>query len=281
MKLSSLMVPAKLLFVAIFAYVVWQAWIFFRPRPREYVEAELGAIQMVCGDVADALAQAVSNKTVFGVAHFANDPSDAFTRTMKAALGMNPEWQVIEQSVIQKFLTDITKAVTDATSLEEVVGAGRRVGIDVIVVGRVVSVEETGIGARAEAQVHVYDARPGQWLLQKTVSQEWEPGVEPKFEVAPARKARKLHVIWRFLMWAGFVVLLPLATPFVTHWAVERKTNWASFGALAAYTAADVLVALLCSGFRLIGMAHGLGLVGALLVCAAYNYYVCERIAAR
>ena len=288
-----LLASSKVVLVLVVAFVLWQAWVFLRPAPRPYSAAEQAAIRNLCGQACNRIERVLAARgetdgqeqggthsdapLVFGVAHFLNDPSDGFTAIMRDVIAGRDAWRVEEMSVIQKFLSDVTAAVMNATSLDEIVHAGRRVGLDVVVAGKVVGTGETGGEGFAEAMFVVYDVRGGQVLFREVLSATWRPSAAARV----SRGLRQVHPLLRLLAWLALVFMLPLLTPFATHWAVGRKSNFASFALLAAYTIADLFLALLFSGFRLEGPPRAVLLCLAVAACGLYNYRVCERIAGK
>jgi len=285
MKLVRLLLASsKVLFALILVFVLWQGWVFMRPRPRTYAPAEVEALREVCRQLADELSTALKENRGttdagelprIGIAHLLQDPSDKATAVLRETLGRGEEWTVEESSVIQKFLSDVTDAVANATTLDEVLHAGRRVDLDVIVGGKVDSVTEQGENSASAAITFlVYDLRQGNELIKKTVSADWESGV-----VARGRRGLiNMHPALKILIWLAIVGLLPWVSSPATHHVLERKSNLASFVLLTAYTAVDLLCGLVLAGFHIAGAANSLWLVGAFVLCAGYNYWACEKI---
>lgn len=275
--LARLLLPAKVLFGVLAAFAVWQGSVFLRQSPREYTATEKAAVRNLCRDVVDRLAEQSPGDRAIGVAHFLNDPSDGFTTIMREAAAGTPDWRVEEASIIQRFLSDISTAVKNATSLDEIIHAGRRVGIDIVIAGRVIETLASQEGARAEAMVMAYDVKQGKALLNEPLSATWEPTLGSRLGGA----VRGMNPFLRFVVWLVLVLLLPLVTPFATHWVIEKKSNLASFGLLAAYTVTGLFLALLFAGFRIEGPFRAVTLCLAVAGCGTYNYWVCERIARR
>lgn len=273
--MARLLFPAKVLVGVLAAFAVWQGWVFPRPSPREYTAPEQAAVRKLCGDVVERLAHEYPEDKAVGVAHFLNDPSDGFTASMRAAAADKAGWRVEEASIIQRFLADITMAVKNATSLDEIVNAGRRVGIDIVIAGKVLDTGTADGEGMARAMVIAYDVRQGKAVLNESLSATWEPTLGSRL----AGAFQGMNPLLRFVVWLSLVLLVPVATPFAVHWALARKSNAASFGLLAAYTAMDLVLALLFSGFRVQGAVGALGLCLAVAVCGAYNYWICEKIA--
>ena len=291
-----LLMPAGLLMRVAFLFVLWQAWVFIRPRPREYTEVERRAVEVACRQTADALeralqvpastagtnalptpATAAAGPVRIGVAHLANDPTDVFTSTLRLALAGRKAWQLDESSVIQKLLADLARTVAQATSLDEVMHAGRRVELDVILMGKVVAVGERAGGAQADVDIYAYDARVGQWLMKEPVRATWRPTLAQRVRDT----LRGTNRLTRLAVWLLFAGLLPWVTAPATRRVLERKSNRASFILLTVYTGLDLLLAFALAGFRVVGPRNGLVLAVLLLLCAGYNFWACERIAER
>ncbi len=282
-----LLASSKVLLVLVLAFVLWQAWVFMRPRPRTYTRPELEALRKVCGQFADKLTESMQNRNQdgtgdgvprLGIAHLLQDPSDQATAVLRETLNSRREWTVEESSVIQKFLSDVTRAVADATTLDEILHAGRRVELDAIVAGKIDSVIAEGEDAASATITFIaYDLRHGSELLRKSISAKWEPDAIAK----GCESFLNLHPAIKILVWLAMVGLLPWVTAPATHRTLERKSNLAGFLLLTVYTAVDLLCGLILAGFAVVGAANSLWLVGAFLLCAAYNYWACETIGKR
>lgn len=275
--MTRLLLPAKSAFLILAGYVAWQGFVFIRPEPREYTKPEKIAIRNACDQAAELLNEIdQSDKTRrVGVAHFINDPNDEFTAAMKETLKKNSKWKIEDQSIIQKFLGDVTAAVRNATSLDEIVNAGRRVNLDSVVAGKIIEVKEEDDTVSVEAVIHVYDLENGKTLLNKTIVEKWEPPTSYRIRHA----VDSLHPIIRFCLWLIFVGLLPLLTAQLTHWIVEKSSNVASFIMLSAYTLLDLIALIILFNFS----EPGAGVIAILFLsvacCAGYNFWISERIA--
>ena len=258
-------------------FILWQVWVFMHARPRVYSVAEIGAVNQATEQVRDLLAQQLQGPVRFGVAHFVNDDSDRVTESIRRALASRAGWTVEQGSILKKFLEDITKAAANATTVEEIIKAGQRVEIDVFVMGQILSIDETNGVGRATVQVYAYDVRPGAWVLQKAVTSEWKPG----FVNQTMGKVSGLRPRSKFILWILFVIFLPWLTYPLTHWALEKKTNVSSFVVISLYTVLDLALAVLLTGFRIVGGESWLMFLSAFVLSAGYSFWICERIAGR
>lgn len=272
-----LMFPVKVLGGLLMLVLAWQFWVFLQPRPRVLTPEEANAVQLLARDVGDRLAVQVQGPARFGVAHFIGDERDALTDAVREELATRAGWTVEQGSIIEKFLEDIGRAIARATSIEEIVQAGQKVELDVLVAGRVLALETTNGAGRAVAQVYAYDLRPGAWVVRETLTAAWTPNALQQ----AGRRMQQASPMARLAIWIAVVVLLPWLTAFATHRALERKSNFSSFVVLGSYTLAGVALAMALTGFAVQGGGAAARLLFALVLCALYNYWACERIADR
>jgi len=276
--LRALWIPARIFLFLLVLFVVWQVWVFSRPQPRAYSADERAALEAVLREALGPVRAGIGGEpSRFGVAHFLNDPNEEATRMMRALIGRERAWTVVEGSLIQAFLSGIGATVLQATSLDEVMHAARRVEIDVVVTGKVVRVATTPSGAVAAVQVHVYDARSAETLVASLHEKEWTPGAVER----GARALRAMHPLARLGIWLAVVLALPWVTAGATHRTVSMKRNWASFALLLGYVILGMTLALALSHFQISGVRGSLALLAALVFCGGYSFWACERIAAR
>ena len=273
---------ARLMIWIVFAFLLWQAWVFMRPRPRSYSDAELGAVENVYAELIQRVRGSVGINTGrelrIGVAHILNDPSDILTDRLRMALGRQAGWSVEEGSIIQRFLLDVSQAVKDATSIDEVVNAGRRVELDVIVAGRALTINQQGRSAEALMDLRAYDLRSGKWVTEENIHATWSP--QSKSTAMAAASGSLQNPLIRFSIWLAVVALLPWVTGFATLWALERNSNAHSFFLLSGYSAIGLGLGLFLVRFQLQDWRGALGAIAVLLFCTCYNYWACERIGA-
>lgn len=263
----------KTLALAMIAFLGWQVFVFFRARPPVYTEAQQQALAIACQDFGRQLAGKLTNApTRVGIAHLFGDVGDVATLMLRGTVSHISGCQIEERSVIQKFLSDVGRAISEATSLDEVLTAGRKVELDVVIAGRVVAVTPSPEGgASATLALYAFDVRHGGWLVKDSFTAHWQPGVMDRIRALP---------LWlRLGLWALLAGLLPWLTAFATHWALEQKQNLASVIIIACYTLADVALAF---ALGIIRLGHGwLAPVLVVLLAAAWNWRACERLAKR
>ncbi|NOY80845.1 MAG: serine/threonine protein kinase [Kiritimatiellaeota bacterium] len=88
--------------------------------------------------------------------------------------------------------------------------------------------------------------------------------------------------VWaRIALWTAVVVPLPWGTPFLTRWAVTKASNTTAAGLLSGYTLIDLGLAVKLLRFGAGPTENVWWMLGALIAALIYNYWACERIAAR
>lgn len=273
-----LLTPLRWILIAVILFLIWQAWVFIRPKPRNYSVAEVNAIAAACRQTTKLLAQTNNIPTRFAVAHFRDDPGDHVTEAMREAIGKHPGWSVAEGSPINQFLKDIKHTVSEATSFDELIHAGRRVKLDAIVTGRLLAVEATNNTASATLRLAVYDTRNGSWMLRDTITANWSPTPLERVSL------RFSSLSWgaRFLIWLLPMLALPWITPGVTRRALEKSSNIASAVLIGFYVIISLVLGV---GLRLFQSGAG-GIVWwrfflFFILYGVYALFACETIAKR
>jgi hypothetical protein len=277
MKLLKITLLNRYILGALALVIAWQGYVFLRRDPVVWTHSERDAAVAAAERLAAELEARVPRRARIGVVHFVGDPHDLVTETVKAELARRDGWSVEEGSVIRKFLGDVSRTMLDATSVEELVNAGRRVELDVLVGGRVGefrynAADADGGGERCgvSLDVRVYELRAGRTLFNESVAAE----VAVQAAGAP-RPFRLRHL----LIWLLIAALLPWLTAFATHSALERRSNVISAVLVTGYALTDVLLyhwlvgVYAGGGWRLVmwaGLAAG---------CWAYNWFICEKVA--
>lgn len=207
------------------------------------------------------------------VFHLRNDPTDGATAILRRELEDRPEWTLVESSPVKAFLEDIGRTIQDATSVDEYLRPGSRVGIDVVFYGTVRDVSSTNGVSRAELDLTAYDTRIGGKAVSGPRVAEF-PKVRTDAGRAMIRRPRPFRA-WAFAL---FALVLPwLAAP-VVHRVREARSNTASALLLAGLLCLDALVGAALF-FAL--SERVAAVVAVLLLCLFYNLVVCEALAHR
>ncbi|RME78775.1 MAG: hypothetical protein D6785_11830, partial [Planctomycetota bacterium] len=83
---------------------------------------------------------------------------------------------------------------------------------------------------------------------------------------------------WRILFWLLFTVLLPLSTTSLVIRIASYQSNKYNFLMILGYTAADMLMAFVLTGFNISGTITGILLFLGFLASGIYNYEICDLI---
>ena len=269
--------PTRLFLGLASAFLLWQGAIFLRPAPTPCSVPQQRALEAAVNAAVKTLAETVEPPVTVAVAQLANDPTRTATDILKQTIAGQEGWTIEEKSLVRKFLADVTQAAANATSLNEIMFAGRRVNVDLILSGAITKNTQLPDGARAELFLRAYDTRHGHWLWRRLFTAEWHPSLLEKL----GDPIRQLPRWLRIILWAALVLLPPWLTRPLTRQILDQQSNTASILLLIGYTLANLVAAWILAGFSLapfFPIWRGLIII---LLCAAYNYAVCETIAAR
>ena len=266
--------PFWLVVLAVAGFLGVQAWLWLKPSRVPLLPDQAVAVRQT---VSDALDRFAANGGVLparaAVMHLGGDPTDEATDALRGELEAREGWTLLEGSPVKNFLRQVGRTMVDATSSDEYLRPGNRVGIDVIFRGRLATVSTSNGISRASLELSAYDTRRGAAVFAETFSAEY-----PKVRTAVGRAAMGLSRRSRLLLFAVLALALPFAAAPVVFRVAEARSNRASAALLAGLAAVDLaLVALLFYGL----VDYGWTLVFSLFACVAYNLAVCEILARR
>lgn len=281
-KIFGLLTKLKYLVILILLFAIWQAWVFVHPRPSE-LDARQRVVLTRAVEEAVARVRKDAGGTVkmplqAGVIHLGNDPRDTATDLLREALAAKPEISLPEGSVITTFLKDLRKALLDSTSVDEVIHAGRRSSLDVVLYGKVLT-ENLDAGQAAALELSAVNGKQGGHLFEKqlfTGRQALPDSIGGNSDTDSPAKAKG----W-LLPILGILVALALpwllARPLES--VLDKKSNTASAFFLAVLSVADMV--LLWGGWTLGNRSFPMGwlLLAIFLACAAWNFFSLEKLA--
>ena len=143
MRWLRLILSVRTFLIVIALFLTWQIWMFSRPRPRPLTPAEAAAVEKACLETVALIQKAAPPPARIGVATFIGDDTGQVTASLKLRLGAASGYDVLAESPIRRFLGDVSEAVANASTPEEVMRAGQSVSMDVVVAGRVLAVGPT------------------------------------------------------------------------------------------------------------------------------------------
>lgn len=254
-------------FVVLFLAV--QIWFWLSPAPLPLTPDQEKAVR-------DAVSQAVGKAAAVdgtlpakaAVVHLHDDPTDQATAAFRAELSEHEGWTPVEGSPAVAFIRSVGKTLYEATSVDEYLRPGARVGIDVVFYGSLRSVSTSNGVSRAVLSVSAYDTRNG----AKTVSESFA-GEFPRLRTAVARAAVRTSIrarVWIFLI---FALLLPWASAPIAFRVRRARSNAASAALLSGLVGADLMAGgLLFYGFS----DRAAAVIAVILACITWNLLSCE-----
>ena len=255
-------------------FLLFQVWFWLRPDPVPFTENEAAAVRSAVREALERI-EAVEGAlpATAAVVHFSSDPTDGATAILRRELSARDGWTPVTGSPAVVFLKRMGKTLNEATSADEYLRPGRRVGIDVLFYGAVKYVGSYGGIGRATLTVRAYDTRSGRNLFADDVSASY-----PKVRTVVGRVVVARRRSTRWWIFGAVVLLLPWAlAPFFLG-VLSRRSNGANAGVLASLVGLD----LLAGSFLFYGIAsRALAAAGVVLLCAGYNLFCCEVLSRR
>ena len=265
--------PFRLFGILVAAFLLVQAWLWLRPSPVPLTSDQMKAVHEAVSQAVDAAALPGVLPAAAAVVHLRGDPTDQATEALRGELAAREGWGAVAGSPAVAFLKSVGKTLYEATSVDEYLRPGARVGIDVVFHGRLLGVSTTNGVSRASLSLSAYDTRRGETLASGVFAGEF-----PRLRTAVARAAVRTPVRRRIALFAAFVLLLPLLCVPLVRRARAARSNTASAALLAGLTGAD----LVAGGLLFYGLSgRGLAVILVVLSCIAWNLLLSEILARR
>ena len=255
-------------------FLLVQVWFWLRPSPVPLTPDQEKAVRDAAAQVVDAAAGAVGTlPATAAVVHLHGDPTDQATMAFRTELVGRKGWTPVAGSPAMAFLKSVGKTLYDATSVDEYLRPGLRVGIDVVFYGTLRGVSTTNGVSRAALAVSAYDTRSG-----RTVVSDVFEGEFPRLHTAVARAAVRTPLRTRIWIFGVFVLALPLICAPLAFRARRARSNAASAALLSGLVGADLVL----GGLLFYGLSgRAFSVILAVLACLVYDWLVSEILARR
>ena len=192
------------------------------------------------------------------VVHFANDPSDFVTDTVREAVADQGGFQVVKSSLADRLCKLVGRVNDGVSTREQAIRQTKDDGLDAVLWGRVNRLENERDGATFTGDYELYDLRRGRSGYSGKIRQSTVPGrfatdrdvVQTAENYCRPLSARTFGVPWhiRFLLFVIAVLLLPVVTILFIRTMVAKKSNGINAFVLGIYTAIDLILAFFMVG---------------------------------
>lgn len=206
--------------------------------------ARMGVSNMIA-DVCKHTDSASRPKKI-AVVHFANDPSDFVTDTVRDVAGGQGSFQVAQASWSDRIRQVIGRVNDGVSTREHAIRETEGEGLDGVLWGRVNKLENDQDGATFACDYELYDLRHARPAYNGVVKQS-SAGGPVSFEFFAS------GVSWhiRFLVFVLVALLLPIVTISFIRTMVAKKSNKANAFVLCIYTVIDLIFAYFMVGCSL------------------------------
>ena len=270
-RLAWSLVVVVLLLTAL-GYLLSLAWREFGPRKPEPNGVRK---QLATEWVRNAIQDIRTNHVGFTKAalfHFANDPTDFITDSLRGALDDSGYLHLKGPQLNEKAERLLNLEVSSPPSLEEAFNLARRTGVELIVFGRVLAYEGTQEGAKLIVEMKLGDPSTREVAFERTYVNVWQPSpLEPAVLRDGASGWRGPQ---RLLAWCLGILLLPIFTIQFLRTVVRRESNSANLSALTLYTAIDTVLAFLLLNITTLTLGGALILFTLIGAAGFYNLLI-------
>lgn len=266
--------PCWLLFSLGGLFLLAQIYFWLSPRPDPLTANEAEAVRTAVVEMLEKTEKAgAALPATAAVVHLVSDRTDEATAILRREIAARDGWTLVQGSPAAAFLKGVAKTLYEATSVDEYLTPGRRVGIDVVFYGTLRGVVSTNGVSRADLSLTAYDTRIGKQILAAEAQ-----GAYPRVHTAVGRAVVAKSRSTRGWIFGLLVALLPWATVPLTKRLLERRENGASAAALGGLVVADIFLGL----FLFYGLAgHTLATALVAFVCLVYNVACLEILSRR
>lgn len=205
-------------------------------------------------------------KTTIAITPLANDPSGVIVRNIRAAIANRGRYEVIEDSFLQRTLSEFRGSATAITKLEDAVVSARRIGADLVLFGEVTRFARDANDVFVGVDLRLAERDSGQAILVRHYENR-VTGTPASLSYWQARLADSSKPR-RVVIWCCFVLLLPVLTSGVIRRITAEESNAANALLLGGYAAVSGLLAYGLTGFwiaswwTLMVVVAGAGLAG-------------------
>ncbi len=258
----------------LFLFLALQLWFWLSPRPTPFTANESQAVRSAVIEALEKAEKAgVSLPATAAVVHFVSDPTDEATAIFRTEIAARDGWTAVTGSPAVAFLKGLAKTLYEATSVDEYLMPGRRVGIDVLFYGTVRAVSTLEGVSRANLFLTAYDTRTG-----KEIFSEETEATYPRVRTAAGRAVAAHSRSGRWWLFAILVAILPWLSAPVTLRVLARGENRANAVILSLLVAADIILGL----FLFFDIAsHIATAILIVLLCLAYDVFSLEVLSRR
>jgi len=267
-------------------FIIWQFFLFLSPAPRPLNALEVSVVNKFSNGLVDELmlnenVQKLDRPIEVGILHLVNDKSGEITALLTASFEKNTNFVVSTESVPYKFVKELGKNLAKSTSVEEIVGAGQNVNIDLLVGGKVESCIGNDDVANLDLNIYVFSPKLGKMIKYEKVVETFD--VE-KDNLDSTLSSNKKRGFWKSFWMMIIAIVVVLVLPWLTEpliWKVaDKKSNGFSFMLLLGYIAIDIVVIIAMGGILFVsGSWLAVVLAVYIFLLGGYNYLVVEKIA--
>jgi len=266
----------SLIFVFYIGYLVWLSLGPQKPDPDPACKkmADL-AIGRIVEQIRNERGEIRSTVMI----HFANDPSDYFSDTLREKLNSSGILQLEDRSFSEKLKSKLNFRNTGATSAEAAMSRATGYDVQGVLWGSIQAFETSDVGTIVKGSWQLLDHSNGKVIASGDFEEGTVKGATTQLLNSLSGKNGVLQVTaekipWhiRFLGFVLFVLLLPVFTISFIRTMVAKRSNKINAFMLSIYTVIDVILAFFMIGCSFASIWSVVFFLLGSLLAFGYNY---------
>jgi hypothetical protein len=262
---------------ALVLYFAWHLWDVIGPAKPQVSRARQEIADQLLPVIVDDLRQNRGEPRSAIFLHFANDPSNYVSDQLRQAIASSAILDIDEHTFDEKMRQALHLRQREWGDSGQAAAEARARGVPAAIWGDVHTFESTSHGAILDLEVHLVDAESGKDLFSKRYKRD-DSG-SPIEDSLTSMTTSAAQTAQKASAWLVAVLLLPAFTSGFVRSMVRKESNGWNAAALAVYTLADVLLAVVIAGEGKSAFAWTLSIMGSAAAALTYNVFVMSQVA--
>ncbi len=267
----SLSILPKLGTIVLAGYLFWLGWTALGPRKPEAGPIRQELADRAVLDIVEDIRASRGGLRDVALLHFANDPTDYFTDTLREAIEENGVLDLRDLTLSEKIFGLLNFRHETYGERERAISRAESLGVQGVLYGSVYAFESYPGGAEIDVEVNLVDVASGEAMFSSRyrVDSSSAPAI-----TAVQEATRSFPWFHRLLGWLIAVLLLPVFTIMFIRTMVRKGSNKANAFVLGIYTLVDAILAWLLVGAAISSWFPVVVFILAVIAAFLYNVRV-------
>lgn len=238
--------------VMLAGYLGWVGWLELGPRKPEIGPVRQKMANQAVNKIAEDLRKNRGDVYNAILLHFANDPSDYFTKKLRSALEQRGILDLEDRSFTEKVRNKLNLRHSICKTDAEAIEIGKNAEIKGVLYGRIKTFESFSGGAKIDIEYTLINTISGKVVYSGEYVYDSSKSIGANLASAEMQEqTQSIPGYLRLLGWVLIVLLLPIFTISFIRTMLAKRSNSTNFFVLSIYTIIDTVLAFLMVGATL------------------------------